>query len=99
VATREQLRDALVSHRFDFDRFGVRRLSLFGSVERGDDRPDSDVDVLVEFSDDARRRGYFRRFMKHAGFLENLLGRKVDLATPAMVRRFRSNLDEDSIFV
>jgi len=30
-------------------RHGIRRLSLFGSVLRGTDRPDSDVDLLVEF--------------------------------------------------
>jgi predicted nucleotidyltransferase len=33
-------------------RHGIRRLSLFGSVLRDDFRPDSDVDVLVEFKPD-----------------------------------------------
>lgn len=35
-------------------RWGVRELALFGSVLRDDFRPDSDVDVLVSFSPDAR---------------------------------------------
>ena len=35
-------------------RHGIRRLSLFGSVLRDDFRPDSDVDVLVEFAPSAR---------------------------------------------
>ncbi|MCB1154152.1 nucleotidyltransferase domain-containing protein, partial [bacterium] len=30
-------------------KYGVRRLAVFGSVARGEERPDSDVDMLVEF--------------------------------------------------
>jgi uncharacterized protein len=32
---------------------GVRHAALFGSIARGDNRPDSDIDVLVEFDPDA----------------------------------------------
>jgi predicted nucleotidyltransferase len=28
---------------------GIRRAAVFGSIARGDDRPDSDIDILVEF--------------------------------------------------
>ena len=35
-------------------RYGIRRLSLFGSKLKGTDRPDSDVDLLVEFEPEAR---------------------------------------------
>lgn len=97
MTTRDKVREVLQSHRSDIDRFGVTKLSIFGSVVRGEERPDSDIDILVEFSDEAKKLGYFRKFMTLALFLENLLGRKVDLATPAMVRRIRSNLDEDLI--
>src|SRR5215211_3408888 len=58
----------------------IRRLALFGSVLREDFRPDSDVDILVEFEPDARV-GFFRL----AGLeldLSEMLGRKVDLRTP-----------------
>jgi hypothetical protein len=62
-------------------RYGVRRLSLFGSAVRGDLRPDSDVDFLVEY-DPAKRPG-----MVEMQELEDRLsalygGRKVDLVNP-----------------
>jgi len=58
---------------------GVRRLGLFGSFRRGDQRPDSDVDLLVEFEPG---RKTFDSFMDLAFFLESLLGRRVELVTP-----------------
>ncbi len=61
-------------------RHGIRRLSLFGSVLRDDFRPESDVDVLVEFEPD-RLPGLIRM----AGLeieLSGILRRKVDLLTP-----------------
>ena len=59
------------------NRHGARNVRLFGSVVRGDDRPDSDLDVLVEFE-----KG--RSLMDLAGFelaLEELLGRRVDVVS------------------
>ncbi len=59
----------------------IRKLALFGSVLRDDFRPDSDVDVLVEFEPD-----HIPGLMRFAGMeieLSELLGgRKVDLNTP-----------------
>jgi predicted nucleotidyltransferase len=57
-------------------RFGVRRIGVFGSHARGGANPKSDVDVLVDFS-----RPTFRNFMGLADYLEELLGRRVDLVT------------------
>ncbi len=64
------------------DRFGVRSLALFGSAVRGEDRPDSDIDLLVEFE---RPIGLFE-FVRLQLYLEKLLGRRVDLVTPDAVR-------------
>jgi len=64
----------------------IRRLALFGSVLREDFRPDSDVDVLVEF-EPGRAPGLLRM----AGLemeLSALLGRKADLRTPAELSRY-----------
>ena len=58
----------------------IRRLSCFGSVLRNDFRPESDVDVLVEFED-----GHAPGLIGLAGMeldLTRLVGRKVDLNTP-----------------
>ncbi len=59
------------------DRFGVARLSVFGSVLRGDCGPDSDVDLLVEFLP-GQRVGLFK-FCELAGELSRVIGRNVDL--------------------
>jgi len=61
----------------------IKRLALFGSVLRDDFRPDSDVDVLVEFEPDARvgLLGLARMEIE----LGDLLGRKVDLNTPGFL--------------
>ncbi len=67
-------------------RHHVRRLSLFGSVLREDFRPDSDVDVLVQFEPN-----YRIGFLGMAGMeieLSEILGRKVDLRTPAELSRY-----------
>lgn len=40
-------------------RFGVQRLALFGSAARGTARPDSDVDLLVDFGGPASPEAYF----------------------------------------
>lgn len=52
---------------------------LFGSVARGDDRPDSDVDVLVVALGADARHGYRRRSYALARGLRQLLGRPVDV--------------------
>ena len=57
----------------------VRKLALFGSVLRDDFRPDSDVDVLVEF-EPGEKIGLFR-LARTEEELSELLGRKADLNT------------------
>ena len=57
---------------------GVARLALFGSVARNTARPDSDVDVLVEFAPGAKT---YDRFLRLAEMLEHVLGHRVELVT------------------
>jgi predicted nucleotidyltransferase len=65
-------------------RYRIAELSIFGSVLRDDFRPDSDVDLLVEFQPDARVG--FIELGRLERDLENLFGRKVDLITKRSVR-------------
>jgi len=58
----------------------IRRLALFGSVLRDDFCPESDVDVLVEFEEGGRVGLAFFAIERE---LSEILGRKVDLSTPA----------------
>ena len=62
-------------------RHHIRRLALFGSVLRGTDRPDSDVDLLVEF-EPGKTPGYLGLASIEAELSELLGGRRVDLRTP-----------------
>lgn len=58
-------------------RYRLRRLSIFGSMLRGDFRPESDVDLLVEFTPDAEIG--FLALSRMARELSALLGKPVDL--------------------
>jgi uncharacterized protein len=64
----------------------IRRLSLFGSVLHGDDRPDSDLDLLVEFEPGARVGLIGLASMQIE--LSDLPGRRVDLRTPEELSRY-----------
>jgi uncharacterized protein len=67
-------------------RHRIRRLALFGSVLKGTDRPDSDVDLLVEFEP-----GAAPGLIALAGIeaeLSALIGRRVDLRTPQELSRY-----------
>ena len=60
-------------------RYGVKELSLFGSAVRGEMRPESDIDMMVEFEPGARIG--LIKFESLAEELEALAGRRVDLVT------------------
>lgn len=68
-------------------RYDIRRLSLFGSTLKGSDRPESDVDLLVEFEPDARPS--LLTMARIEIELSSLLGgRKVDLRTAQDLSRY-----------
>ncbi|MBF0138575.1 MAG: nucleotidyltransferase family protein [Magnetococcus sp. DMHC-1] len=73
-------------------RHHIQRLSLFGSVLRGTDGPDSDMDLLVEFETD-HTPGFLKLAEMEAELSDLLPGRKVDLRTPRdLSRYFRENV-------
>ena len=77
-------------------RFGVTRLTLFGSVARDEAGPDSDVDLLVEFD---RPIGLFR-FLELQNHLEDLLRCGVDLGTPQSLKpRIRDRVLAEAVSV
>jgi uncharacterized protein len=87
----------LLAHQDDLrDQFGVKSLSLFGSVARDESTEASDVDVLVEF---LRPVGYFGLAALQER-LERLFGCKVDLGTPGSLKpRLRARILEECIHV
>lgn len=68
-------------------RYGIRRLSLFGSTLKGIDRPDSDVDLLVEFQPNAKP-SLFTMAAIELELSPLLGGRKVDLRTAGDLSRY-----------
>jgi predicted nucleotidyltransferase len=72
----------LSAHQGELIKYHVKTLALFGSVARDDARPDSDVDVLVEFDGPAT----FDAYVDLKFFLEDLLQRRVDLVTRKALR-------------
>jgi len=68
-------------------RRGIRKLSLFGSVLRGTERPDSDIDLLVEF-EAAARPSLFDMAEIELELSALLGGRRVDLRTAAELSRY-----------
>jgi predicted nucleotidyltransferase len=76
--TREQAIERLVESSAEIRALGVERLALFGSVLRGEARPDSDVDLLVGFAPGEKT---FDHFLALCELLESRLDRRVELVT------------------
>ncbi|WP_326537288.1 nucleotidyltransferase family protein [Pseudorhodoferax sp.] len=77
-------------------RFGVTRLALFGSMARDAARADSDLDILVDFDGPATSARYFGVQF----YLEDLLGRRVDLVTDKALRaELRPYVEREALHV
>lgn len=95
--TRDELIHVLREHKPVLrERFGVTSLSLFGSFARDEGRDDSDVDVIATFDPLPDWKSYFEAVF----YLEDLLGRQIDLATPDEVRKeIRPCVERDLVMV
>ena len=81
--TREEFFARIEPHRAELEAASVKRIGVFGSVARNEARPDSDVDVLVEFHETPDLIDFI--VLKQR--LEEILETKVDLATPRGLKR------------
>lgn len=76
-------------------RHGIQRLAVFGSRVHGDARPNSDVDLLVEFQPGA---SVGLRFFRIQDELTGLFGQPVDLSTPGFLSPyFRDQVAKESV--
>ena len=72
-----EIREILRTHKNDLSvRFKVKDIGIFGSFARGDETGESDVDILVEFTEPV---GW--EFIDLKEYLEEIIGRPVDLVT------------------
>lgn len=75
--------------------YPIKRLAIFGSVSRGDDTPESDVDVLVEFSHPVGME-----FIRLARDLEQIFKRKVDLVSRHGIKeKYFKAIKSDLVYV
>lgn len=83
---RKEIVELLNENKKEIQKFGVKRIGLFGSFSRGENREGSDVDIVVEFE---RGKATFKNFAGLIDYLENLFGRPVDIITPAGIESIR----------
>ena len=93
---RYEVLDILQSHKPTLaERFGVTGIALFGSFARDEATDRSDVDILVRFDGPATSRAYFGVQF----YIEDLLGRRVDLVTDRALRcEFRPYVERESLY-
>jgi len=78
--------------------YGVKEIYLFGSVARGEEREDSDIDLLVEF-DESKIITMFK-YMQLVREFEERFNKHVDLATKNMIKPIVSkSIQKDLIYV
>ena len=64
-------------------RFGIETIGIFGSVSRGEDTPESDIDVLYTFRPEFDT---YNTFFDLTEYLEQLFQRRVDLVSPEYLK-------------
>ncbi len=79
---RDEAISILKQHDQPLKNFGIKSLAIFASVARDEAHPESDIDILVEFSEPPT----FDRYMELKFYLEDCLGQSVDLASRKMLK-------------
>ncbi|HLG02798.1 MAG TPA: nucleotidyltransferase family protein [Bacteroidia bacterium] len=85
VSNKQELLELIHAHKQEIHNYGVKQLGIFGSFVRDEVKQSSDIDFLVEFYPDKKN---FDNFMELAFFLQNLLGRKVEIVTPQSLSKY-----------
>ena len=78
------------------DKYGIKTIGIFGSVSRGEDTPESDLDIIYSFRPEMDT---YENLLNLGDFLEDLFQRKVDLVSEEwMCERFRMSVMIEAIF-
>lgn len=100
MLTKEEITKILQeSYPYLASEYGVKRIGFFGSYAKDTPTETSDVDIVVEFD---RPIGF--RFAEFAEYLESLLGKRVDVLTPAgiqgiRIERIARSIEENIVYV
>jgi predicted nucleotidyltransferase len=85
---KEDIKKIVLENKESLKKYNVKSIALFGSYVRGEEREDSDIDLLVEFEGDAFGKdfdGYTDNYENLKLFLENTLDKRVELLTTEMI--------------
>ena len=89
--------ETLRAHQADLNRQGVVHAALFGSTARGDDRPDSDIDILVELDEEAIADVFAYAGLKRR--IAELFDRPVDVVDRAALKgHVRDRVLPDAVY-
>lgn len=85
-----------VYYTYNKDRLGIEKLGLFGSYVRGEETPDSDIDIVVSLKEST-----LYRYAEIAGQLQNIFGRKIDLISlkSSLPESFKEQLAKEVRYV
>ena len=85
MKTIESIKKILEEHKEELKkRYGVKEIGIFGSYLRGENKKDSDIDILVEFKEKAKIS--LLDFIEIENYLSELLGVKVDLVEKSALK-------------
>lgn len=90
--TDKEIIETLKKYNDVLKKYSVKKIGLFGSFLREEQKKNSDIDFLVEFEEPD-----FDNFMNLAFFLEDLFDRKVEILTPAGLESIRIDYIKDEI--
>ncbi len=94
---REQVIAKLRAHERELRHRGVLHAALFGSVARGEEKPDSDIDILIELAPDAQVGVFEYVGIEH--YLTDLLASPVDVANRKRLKAFvMPSAERDAIY-
>lgn len=92
VMAADEIVDLLKTNKKALEKYKVKRIGLFGSYVRGEQKKESDIDLVVEFDLSAfgnNFEGLFDVFMDLSSYLEDLFRKKVDILTPVSIESIR----------
>jgi hypothetical protein len=90
--TKAEIIKRLSENKTDLSRYGIKSIGLFGSFAREEESGESDIDLVLDFEKShfgKDFRGLFDAYLQVSSYLENLLGRKVDILTPVSIETIR----------
>jgi predicted nucleotidyltransferase len=97
IMTKDQVIATLRAHEDELHRRGVLHAALFGSVARGEQTPNSDIDILIELSPEAPV-GLFE-YVGIEQYLTDLLASRVDVANRKSLKAFvKPGAERDAIY-